>query len=102
NIGGQRSLPYDAFIALVAARLNSAVTQVKLPSWPFCALASAVQRAFHAAQVDAPDLVARWSQPILNKSVDIAKARAVLGFAPRPLEITVDETIEWFRRERML
>ncbi len=37
-----------------------------------------------------------------HRTVSHAKATAVLGFAPRPLEETIADTLDWFRERRML
>jgi nucleoside-diphosphate-sugar epimerase len=47
-------------------------------------------------------VIARVSAPIVNRAVDITKARGQLGFEPISLEAGVRETVDWFTREGLL
>jgi nucleoside-diphosphate-sugar epimerase len=89
NIAGPRALTYQDLIKLLASRLGVRVYQFQLP----------VRFTRGVAMMAGLESLAR---PVVNRSLDITKARHLLGFEPHPLEVGIDETIAWARRERLL
>jgi dihydroflavonol-4-reductase len=101
NIAGPLALTYRALIDLLASRLGVRVHQLQVPVRATRAVACAgvaVTRVFGQP----PPTLERLTRPVLNRTLDITKARRLLGFEPHPLETGIDETIAWARRERLL
>jgi nucleoside-diphosphate-sugar epimerase len=101
NIAGPRALTYRELIDFVATRLGVRVHQVQIPlrftrGVAMMALAGA-RRVYRG-----PTGLERLTCAVINRSLDITKARRLLGFQPHSLEIGIDETIAWARRERLL
>jgi len=101
NIGGPRALTYRELIELVASRLGVRVRQLQIPlrlPRSLGRLAPTRTRTLH----DRTTAIERLTRSVVNRSVDISKARRLLGFEPYSLELGLDHTIEWARRERLL
>ena len=48
------------------------------------------------------DFVKRLAQPIINRSVDISKARRELGFSPIALDTGIRQTVTWFTQRQAI
>lgn len=101
NIAGPRALPYRELIETVASRLGVRVHQFQLPLRLTRGIATTVMagaRRFYRG----PTGLERLASAVINRSLDITKAKRLLGYEPYPLEAGIDETIAWARRERLL
>jgi nucleoside-diphosphate-sugar epimerase len=101
NVGGERALDYRDLIAAIGRRVGHTPLQLTAPRWT-AALAGVAGRAWRAAGAAAPARLERLSGAGINWSVDTAKARAMLGYRPVPLEAGLDTTAAWLRREGLL
>jgi nucleoside-diphosphate-sugar epimerase len=100
NIGGERPVDFREFIALVGKRLDRNPLQVSAPGW-----------SRHAAAVTAnawgligtpPAVLQRLARPRVNRTVDIQKARRLLGFEPVTLDWGLDQTVTVLRSKGLL
>jgi nucleoside-diphosphate-sugar epimerase len=98
NVGGERPLDYPEWIALIAEHMGRDLRQVRAPRWTAWA-ARAACAGWRVTGVRVPWRLARLAIPVVNRAVDITKARRVLGFTPVPLERGLDETAAWVRAE---
>jgi nucleoside-diphosphate-sugar epimerase len=101
NVAGDEALTYPALIDRVARRLGVRARQVRLPAQPTRAIArfgATIARSFGRDVA----LFTRLREPFVNRTVDISRARETLGFEPVPLEVGIDATIAWARREGRL
>ncbi len=91
NVAGERVLTYRALIYEIGRRVGRRPTQIGLPSWAASIMAGggAVARA---VGLDAPPWLDRMGRRIVNRSVDTAKIRGLLGFRPVPLAEGLEET----------
>jgi nucleoside-diphosphate-sugar epimerase len=96
NVGGERALDYAELIALIGRHMGHVPRQVRAPRWT-SRVAVAASGAWHGLGLEVPPRLARLALPAINRAVDAAKARRVLGFAPVPLERGLDETAAWVR-----
>lgn len=97
NIGGAEALRYPDLIGRIARLLGVRVRQLQVPPGPARAAARIGLRAIgHSAALR------RMAQPFVNRSVDITRARRLLGFEPSPLDESIERTIAWARRENRL
>jgi dihydroflavonol-4-reductase len=101
NVGGSRALTYPELIELVGRRLGVRVHQFQLPSPLTRAVASVGLGAARRFRYR-PAVLERLTYAVVNRSVDIGRARRLLGFEPQSLEVGIDETIAWARQERLL
>jgi nucleoside-diphosphate-sugar epimerase len=96
NIGGERAIPYPELIVIVADALKSHVVQIT----PFPSIirggAVLLDAAMNGIGLEPSHVVRRLAQPIVNRAVDISKARRELGFKPVSLEAGIRETVNWF------
>jgi dihydroflavonol-4-reductase len=101
NIAGAEALTYTELIDRVAARLHVRIRQVRIPAHPTRDLARAATTVGRLLGRSFPRL-ARAQRQVVNRSIDIARARTVLGFEPYPLDAAIDATIAVARREGRL
>jgi UDP-4-keto-D-QuiNAc 4-reductase len=101
NIAGAEALTYRDLIDRVARRLHVRTHQVQFPAPPIRALARLATVLAPGPGRSMPAL-ARLQRPLINRSVDISRARAVLGFEPCSLDAAIDATIAGARREGRL
>lgn len=90
NIGGARALEFRDLIALIGERIGHTPAQVSAPSW-LTTFAAAGARSCARLGLSAGRLE-RLAMPLVNRAVNIDKARRLLGFKPVPLEQGLDET----------
>ena len=90
NVGGARALEFRELIALIGERIGHAPAQFAAPSW-ITLVAAVGTRACAGLGLRAGRLE-RLAMPLVNRAVDIDKARRLLGFVPVPLEQGLDET----------
>jgi nucleoside-diphosphate-sugar epimerase len=101
NIAGPRAMTYPELVELLADRLGVRVHQLRLPNQPIRATACRILRM--SRQLGAsPAFIARLTRTFVNRTVDTSKAKRILGFSPLPIEVGIDETIAWARREGLL
>jgi nucleoside-diphosphate-sugar epimerase len=98
NIAGAEALTYPELIERIARRLHVRVRQVQLPAQPTRLIAKIAMNLTTALGRPVPSFE-RVQRPIINRSVDVSRARSVLGFEPCPLDEAIDATIAWGRRE---
>lgn len=97
NVGGERPVTYQSWLAMAAAALGSPMYQWSVPAGLVArpAIALSVVTSFVNAGVAAR--LARFAQPCVSAAVDVSKARRLLGLSPIPLtlgmELTVAEAI---------
>ncbi|MEP7308828.1 MAG: NAD(P)-dependent oxidoreductase [Acidobacteriota bacterium] len=101
NIAGPRALTYRDLIELVASRLGVRVHQFQIPLRLPRSLGRLTRTRTRELQ-DQTTGIERLTRSVVNRSVDITKARRLLGFEPYPLERGLDHTIAWARGERLL
>jgi nucleoside-diphosphate-sugar epimerase len=95
NLAGERALELSQLIALIGARMGHAPRQIRAPRWTSrgAAMVARTWGRFGAP----PAMVSRHARAWINRSVDIAKARRLLGFQPVPLEWGLDQTVAGIR-----
>jgi nucleoside-diphosphate-sugar epimerase len=101
NIAGPRAMSYPELIELLAKRLGVHVHQLRLPDQAIRATAYNLLRVSRHLG-GAPAVISRLTRTFVNRTVDINKAKRLLAFSPLPIEVGIDETIAWARRERLL
>ena len=90
SVGGARAREFREFVALVAKRVGVALLQLSAPRWTR-PLAAVCERAWSVVGEPRQGL-SRLARKFVNTSVNIEKARRLLGFEPVPLERGLDET----------
>ena len=101
NIAGARVFEYPLLIEYLARRLGVRVRQIQL-RWPVIRMAARAGIAALGQFGGSMPALERLARPIINRSVDTAKARRLLGFEPYSFEEGIDHTIAWARQERQL
>ncbi len=91
NVGGERALDYMELVALIGARLGRSPMQLRAPAWSGRAAAAAAG-LWRMLGAGAPARLERLGRPIVNRGLDISKARQVLAFEPVPLARGLDAT----------
>ncbi|CAN5920493.1 hypothetical protein BH11GEM2_BH11GEM2_39610 [soil metagenome] len=97
NIGGERAVPFQEYIALVAVTLDVSIRQWVMPSRVGAPAARAVASALRLIGAPVPAAVDRLSGPWINRALDISLARRVLEFRPIPLHDGLRQTVEAMR-----
>ena len=97
NIGGERAIAYPRLIETVAHVLNRRVVQITPFPGAIRAGAGLLGGVMHGIGSEPSRFVKRLANPVVNRAVDISKARRELGFEPVGLEAGVRETVDWFR-----
>ena len=98
NIGGARSLDYRELVALTGAQLGHIPRQFCAPRWT-AQMAAMVSRIWRSVGTP-PARLDRLSRTVINRAVDIEKARRLLGFDPIPLGAGLEQTAMEIRRNR--
>jgi dihydroflavonol-4-reductase len=89
------------------ARIVERVSGVRAPRWTVPARAAEIGAglsALAARAVGRKPFATAEAVRVLQHHRDVSneKARRELGYAPRPLEATIRDTLEWFERAGML
>lgn len=100
NVGGERPLEFRELIRMVGARVGRRPLQLGAPAWG-TTIARAAARCWRAPRRP-PAALVRWSRPLVNRTVSIERARALLGFDPVALEWGLDTTAAELRRSGLL
>ena len=98
NVAGERALPFSELIAEIGERMGRAPMQLGAPQW-VARLGGAASRVWQGTGHRPPAVLARLTRSVVDRSVDTAKARSVLGFTPVPLATGLDETARALRSE---
>jgi nucleoside-diphosphate-sugar epimerase len=102
-IAGREPIPLRTLIEIGAEGLGVPPPKVRLPAWPFTSLFALVETGARAVGTKPP--VFRRSMDFFTKSVslDVRKARDVLGFQGEvEVPIGVARTIAWYRENHLL
>jgi NADH dehydrogenase len=100
NVGGGRPVEFRELIGLVGARLGHTPQQVSMPRWSGY-MAAGVAGAWRLAGAP-PAMLQRLARRRVNRTVDIEKARRLLGFEPVALEWGLDQTATELREMGLL
>jgi nucleoside-diphosphate-sugar epimerase len=102
-VGGDEYLPLRDLVALIAGELGVPPPRLKVPLRPVLALARACERLCVPFGIEPPLHQRRVSFFQNDRAFTVAKARRVLGFAPRmTLRESVRATIGWYRQQGWL
>ncbi len=100
NIAGERPVDLREWIELVAERVGKNPLQISAPGW---------SRSVAAGMADAwqlvgspPGVLRRLARRRVNRTVDIEKARRLIGFEPVSLEWGLDQTVSELRNKGLL
>jgi nucleoside-diphosphate-sugar epimerase len=100
NIAGERPVDLRELVEMVAMRVGAKPLQISAPAWSR-QVAGTVARAWQVAGTP-PGVLQRLSRPRINRTVDIGKARRLLGFEPVTLEWGLDQTVAELRERGIL
>lgn len=100
NVGGARPLEFHELISLIGMRVGHTPRQVSAPI-PAARLAALAARMWAVAG-NPPALLTRLSRVLINRAVNIEKARNLLGFEPVALEWGLDRTAAALLRSGLL
>jgi nucleoside-diphosphate-sugar epimerase len=95
NIGGERPVDFRELIALVGKRLGRDPLQISAPRWSR-QVASGIASTWRLAAIP-PAVIQRLSRAHVNRTVNIEKARRLLGFEPVTLDWGLDQTVTGLR-----
>jgi dihydroflavonol-4-reductase len=102
-LAGEERLTTDAMAAAIAAALGRPRSPTHVPLWPFAAAAVVCEAIFKPLGVNPP--INRRRLDFFRKSFrfSTAKARELLGFAPRvPFAEGARRTADWYRANALL
>jgi len=102
NVAGPEAMTYPQLIEAIAAKLGVRPVQIKAPGPPVRALATLIAAAASTTGRRSLRRVESLRRAMVNRSLDISKARTILGFQPVPFGASLDATIAWARAERLL
>lgn len=91
NVAGERALSYRELLDEIGARVGRRPVHLALPAWT-ASVAATGSRVARATGLGDPALLGRLSRRLVNRSVDIGRITAALGYAPVPLAQGLDET----------
>jgi nucleoside-diphosphate-sugar epimerase len=100
NVGGAKPVEFRELIALIGAQLGHGPLQVSAPSWSRHVAdgMARVWRLLGPPPVGLEHLARQW----VNRTVNIEKARRLLGFEPVSLEWGLDQTATVLREMGLL
>jgi nucleoside-diphosphate-sugar epimerase len=102
-IAGRGPIPLRTLIEIGAKGLGVSPPKVRLPAWPFTFLFGLVETGARSVRMKPP--VFRRSMDFFTKSItlDVRKAKEVLGFQSEvDVPTGVARTIAWYRENRLL
>ena len=102
-IGGERYLPLKDYIKVVADAVGAPMPWLRLPYWPFYALAVMIESICVPLKIEPPLHRRRVRFYKNNRAFNIQKARDRLGYAPKvSLEEGMKRTVAWYRENGLL
>ncbi len=97
NVAGERALPFQEYVALVAAALDVPVRQLVVPSRVGRPAARAAATGMRLVGAPVPATVDRMRSAWINRGLDISLAQRMLGFSPISLRDGLRQTVEAMR-----
>lgn len=103
TLAGDEIVTIEGLCRRIAAALGVTLTGLHVPREPLRTLAGALEAAFKAVGREAPLTRAKVDFFLKHRAYDTAKARRLLGFAPRVgLDEGLGRAVAWYRRQGWL
>lgn len=93
NVGGERPVSYESWLAMAAAALGSPMRQWSVPSGALALPARVLSAAAALAHAGAATRLARFGEPCVSTAVDASRAGRLLGYSPVPLALGMELTV---------
>lgn len=93
NVGGERPVSYQDWIAAAAAALGKRMRQFTVPAALVGGPARLAARAADVVGVGVPPRIALAGKGCISRAVDLCSARELLDFEPIPLTVGLERTV---------